>query len=64
MRDFMMAALPLVVAGIAWLCSSPDWQKRKRSRKRKTAMRPLAIALACILLSNLFNVIRMNMDKK
>lgn len=40
MRDFMMAALPLVVAGIAWLCSSPDWQKRKRSRKRKTAMRP------------------------
>ena len=40
MRDFIMAALPLVVAGIAWLCSSPDWQKRKRSRKRKTAMRP------------------------
>ena len=60
MRDFMMAALPLVVAGIAWLCSSPDWQKRKRSRKRKTAMRPLAY----ILLSNLCNVIRMNMDKK
>ena len=60
MRDFMMAALPLVVAGIAWLCSSPDWQKRKRSRKRKTAMR----SLAYILLSNLFNVIRMNMDKK
>ena len=39
MRDFMMAAVPLVVPGSLWRCSSPDGQKRKRSGKRKTAMR-------------------------
>lgn len=59
MRDFMMAALPLVV-GIALAVFFAGLAEKKKKQEKKTAMRPLAY----ILLSNLFNVIRMNMDKK
>ena len=39
MRDFIMAAVPLVVAGIA-LAVFFAGRAKKRSRKRKTTMRP------------------------
>lgn len=40
MRDFMMAALPLVVAGIALAVFFAGLAEKKKSRKRTTAMRP------------------------
>ena len=53
---FIIASLGLIVAGAIFLCVSIFDGNETTT--------PLAIALACILLSNLFNVIRMNMDKK
>ena len=55
-RLFVIASLGLIVAGAIFLCVSIFDGNETTT--------PLAIALACILLSNLFNVIRMNMDKK
>ena len=53
---FIIASLGLIVAGVIFLCVSFfDGNETKT---------PLAITVVCILLSNLFNVIRMNMDKK
>ena len=52
----IIASLGLIAAGVIFLCVSIF--------DRNETTTPLAIALACILLSNLFNVIRMNMDKK
>ena len=53
---FIIASLGLIVAGAIFLCVSFfDGNETTTS---------LAIAVVCILLSNLFNVIRMNMDKK
>ena len=40
MRDFMMAALPLVVVGIALAVFFARRAGQKRNGKRKTAMRP------------------------
>ena len=53
---FIIASFGLIVAGAIFLCVSIFDGNETTT--------PLAIALACILLSNLFNVIRMNMDKK
>ena len=53
---FIIASLGLIVAGVIFLCVSIF--------DRNETTTPLAIAVVCILLSNLFNVIRMNMDKK
>ena len=55
-RLFDIASLGLIVAGAIFLCVSIF-------DGNETAT-PLAIAVVSILLSNLFNVIRMNMDKK
>ena len=52
----IIASLGLIAAGVIFLCVSIFDGNETTT--------PLAIALACILLSNLFNVIRMNMDKK
>ena len=52
----IIACLGLIAAGSIFLCVSIFDGNETTT--------PLAIALACILLSNLFNVIRMNMDKK
>ena len=51
---FIIASLGLIAAGVIFLCVNIF--------DRNETTTPLAIALACILLSNLFNVIRMNMD--
>ena len=40
MRDFMMAALPLVVVGIALAVFFAGRAEKKKSGKWKTAMRP------------------------
>ena len=53
---FIIASLGLIAAGAIFLCVSIF-------DGNETTM-PLVIALACILLSNLFYLIRMNMDKK
>lgn len=53
---FIIASLSLIVAGAIFLCVS--------FFDGNETTTPLAIAVVCILLSNLFNVIRMNMDKK
>ena len=53
---FIIASLGLIAAGVIFLCVS-IFDKQETTT-------PLAAALACILLSTLFNVIRMNMDKK
>ena len=53
---FIIASLGLIVAGAIFLCGS--------FFDGNETTTPLAIAVVCILLSNLFNVIRMNMDKK
>ena len=53
---FIIASFGLIVAGAIFLCVSIFDGNETTT--------PLAAALACILLSNLFNVIRMNMDKK
>ena len=53
---FIIASLGLIVAGAIFLCVS--------FFEGNETTTPLAIAVVCILLSNLFNVIRMNMDKK
>ena len=53
---FIIASLGLIAAGVIFLCVS-IFDKQETTT-------PLSAALACILLSNLFNVIRMNMDKK
>ena len=53
---FIIASLGLIVGGAIFLCVSIFDGNETTT--------PLAAALACILLSNLFNVIRMNMDKK
>lgn len=55
-RLFDIASLGLIVAGAIFLCVSIF--------DRNETTTPLAAALACILLSNLFHVIRMNLDKK
>ena len=55
-RLFDIASLGLIVAGAIFLCVSIF--------ERNETTTPLAAALACILLSNLFHVIRMNLDKK
>ena len=55
-RLFDIASLGLIVAGAIFLCVSIF--------DRNETTTPLAAALACILLSNLFHVIRMNMDQK
>ena len=53
---FIIASLGLIVAGVIFLCVSIFDGNETTT--------PLTIAVVCILLSNLFNVIRMNMDKK
>ena len=53
---FIIASLGLIAAGVIFLCVNIFDGNETTT--------PLAAALACILLSNLFNVIRMNMDKK
>lgn len=53
---FIIASLGLIAAGVIFLCVSIF--------DRNETTTQLAIAVVCILLSNLFNVIRMNMDKK
>ncbi|MFC4284450.1 hypothetical protein ACFOZZ_10130 [Catenibacterium sp. GCM10023432] len=53
---FIIASLGLIVAGAIFLCVN--------FFDGNETTTPLAIAVVCILLSNLFNVIRMNMDKK
>lgn len=53
---FIIASLGLIVAGAIFLCVS--------FFDGNETTTPLAIAVVCILLSNLFNVIRINMDKK
>ena len=53
---FIIASLGLIVVGAIFLCVSIFDGNETTT--------PLAIAVVCILLSNLFNVIRMNMDKK
>ena len=53
---FNIASLGLISAGVIFLCVSIF--------DGNETMMPLMISLACILLSNLFHVIRMNMDKK
>ena len=53
---FIIASLGLIAAGVIFLCVS-IFDKQETTT-------PLAAALACILLSNLFHVIRMNMDQK
>ena len=53
---FIIASLGLIVAGVIFLCVSIFDGNETTT--------PLAIAVVCILLSNLFHVIRMNMDKK
>ena len=55
-RLFVIASLGLIVAGAIFLCVS--------TFDGNETTTPLAAALACILLSNLFHVIRMNLDKK
>ena len=55
-RLFVIASLGLIVAGAIFLCVSIFDGNETTT--------PLAAALACILLSNLFHVIRMNLDKK
>ena len=52
----IIASLGLIAAGVIFLCVNIF--------DRNETTTPLAIAVVCILLSNLFNVIRMNMDKK
>ena len=53
---FIIASLGLIAAGAIFLCVSIfDGNKKKKKKKKK---------LESILLSNLFYVIRMNMDKK
>ena len=54
-RLFVIASLGLIVAGAIFLCVSIFDGNETTT--------PLAAALACILLSNLFNVIR-NMEQK
>ena len=53
---FIIASSGLIAAGALFLCDSIFDGNETTT--------PLAIAVVCILLSNLFNVIRMNMDKK
>ena len=53
---FIIASLGLIAAGVIFLCVSIF--------DGNETMMPLMISLACILLANLFHVIRMNMDKK
>ena len=53
---FIIASLGLIVAGVIFLCVS--------FFDGNETTTPVAITVVCILLSNLFNVIRMNMDKK
>ena len=53
---FNIASLGLISAGVIFLCVSIF--------DGNETMMPLMISLACILLANLFHVIRMNMDKK
>ena len=53
---FIIASLGLILAGAIFLCVS--------FFDGNETTTPLAIAVVCTLLSNLFNVIRMNMDKK
>ena len=53
---FIIASLGLIAAGAIFLCVSIF--------DGNETMMPLMISLACILLANLFHVIRMNMDKK
>ena len=53
---FIIASLGLIAAGAIFLCVSIFDGNETTT--------PLAAALACILLSNLFHVIRMNMDQK
>mgnify|MGYP006374911587 FL=1 len=55
-KPFRIASLGLIAAGVIFLCVSIFDGNETTT--------PLAIAVVCILLSNLFNVIRMNMDKK
>ena len=52
----IIASLGLIAAGVIFLCVSIFDGNETTT--------PLAIAVVCILLSNLFHVIRMNMDKK
>ena len=51
---FIIASLGLIAAGVIFLCVNIFDINETTT--------PLAIAVVCILLSNLFNVIRMNMD--
>ena len=53
---FIIASLGLIAAGVIFLCVSIFDGNETTT--------PLAIAVVCILLSNLFHVIWMNMDKK
>ena len=53
---FIIASFGLIAAGAIFLCVSIFDGNETTT--------PLAIAVVCILLSNLFHVIRMNMDKK
>lgn len=55
-RLFVIASFGLTAAGAIFLCVSIFDGNETTT--------PLAAALACILLSNLFHVIRMNMDQK
>lgn len=55
-RLFVIASFGLIAAGAIFLCVSIFDGNESTT--------PLAAALACILLSNLFHVIRMNMDQK
>lgn len=55
-RLFVIASFGLIAAGAIFLCVSIFDGNETTT--------PLAAALACILLSNLFHVIRMNMDQK
>ena len=55
-RLFVIASFGLIAAGAIFLCVSIF--------DGNETMMPLMISLACILLANLFHVIRMNMDKK
>ena len=55
-RLFDIASLCLIVSAAIILCVSIFDGNETTT--------PLAAALACILLSNLFHVIRMNLDKK
>ena len=57
-RLFVIVSLLLLIAGVVFLCIS-IWNGNETST-------PIAFALGCILLSNLFNIIRQlnNKNKK